>query len=170
MSPWLRHLVVAVVLGVAGVILSMGAIGIAGAQGGPKPFDTRIVNTESEPVPVSLAAGSSEPFQEDQIADAPFAFHVPADKKAIIKFVTGVCRYDPDHVRNGVILRVNGGSVNLAGNTPLKIENGPNVGSYLVNFTQQVLLTALPGSSVFIDIPPASVCVAFLSGDLIPAD
>ena len=135
------------------------------------PLKALIVNTESEPVPVSLAAASSEPFQEHQIADAPFAFHVPADKKAIVKCVTGVCRYGADDVRNGVILRVNGGRVNLAGNTPFKLESGPNAGSYLVNFPQQVLMTALPGSSVFIDIPPApSVGVAFLSGDLVPAD
>src|SRR5262245_40711599 len=33
MSPWLRHFVVAVVLGAAGLVLSLGLIGTAAAQG-----------------------------------------------------------------------------------------------------------------------------------------
>ena len=59
MRPWLRHFVVAVVLGLAGVVLSLGLIGTATAQGGGQgspfnPLSALIVNTESAPVPVSL--------------------------------------------------------------------------------------------------------------------
>ena len=168
MSPWLRQLVVAVVLGFAGVILSLGAIGTAGAQGPPKAFDTRIVNTESEPVPVSLAGSvGAVPFEGDGIRDEPFVYDVPADKKAIIKFVTGTCRKTSNE-QPAIVFMVNGSAKFLEGTIA---PPSANTGNYFVNFTQQVLITANPGTKVFFDSGDAPAeCLGFISGELVPAD
>ncbi len=173
MRPLLRHFVVAGVLGLAGIVLSLGLIDTATAQGALNPLNALIVNTASRPVPVSLTGpvnvASTESFQMG--LGNGNAYTVPADKQAVIKFVSGRCLYPTTSTEDGVRLQVDNPfvSVALAGNsfrtatilgTPLNV----------VGFTHQVLISAGPASEIEFESPSGSVCIGFISGDLIAAN
>ncbi len=109
MRPLLRHFVVAGVLGLAGIVLSLGVIGTATAQSPFTPINALIVNTASRPVPVSLTgpvnvAPTAESFQV--VLGIGQAYTVPADKRAVIKFVSGHCQYPATSLSDGVSLEI----------------------------------------------------------------
>ena len=112
------------------------------------------------------------PFQEEGVRGADNgAFTVPADKRAVIKFITGVCSYPATLTRNGIIVVLNNTLIRIASNTPSKLsEITTNAFISEVFFTHEVLMTAEPGSKFYFDTFPGASCLGMIAGDLVPAD